>query len=92
METARDMLGGKPQELITVPVGTTVFDTLKAMNTHRVGAILITRNNQVVGIWTERDLMHDAATEGFDLKCVPNRGRLRILTICILYGNPPDST
>jgi signal-transduction protein with cAMP-binding, CBS, and nucleotidyltransferase domain len=67
METARDMLRGKPQTLITVPVGTTVFDTLKIMNAHRVGAILITRDQQVVGIWTERDLMHNAAAEGFDL-------------------------
>ncbi|MEN8247212.1 MAG: CBS domain-containing protein, partial [Thermodesulfobacteriota bacterium] len=68
METAKDMLGGKPQKLITIPVGTTVFETLKAMNKHRVGAILITKDNNVVGIWTERDLMRNAAAEGFDLK------------------------
>ena len=68
METAKDMLGGKPQALITVSAGTTVFDTLKTMNTHRVGAILITRDNKVVGIWTERDLMRNAVKESFDLK------------------------
>lgn len=68
METAKDMLGGKPQKLITIPVGTTVFETLKTMNKHRVGAILITRDNNVIGIWTERDLMRNAAAEGFDLK------------------------
>ena len=68
METAKDMLGGKPQKLITVPAGATVFETLKTMNKHRVGAILITRDNIVVGIWTERDLMRNAAAEGFDLK------------------------
>jgi signal-transduction protein with cAMP-binding, CBS, and nucleotidyltransferase domain len=68
METAKDMLGGKPQKLITVPVGMTVIETLKTMNEHRVGAILITKDNTVVGIWTERDLMRNAAAEGFDLK------------------------
>ena len=68
METAKDMLGGKPQKLITVPAGATVFETLKAMNKHRVGAILITKDNNVVGIWTERDLMRNAAADGFDLK------------------------
>ena len=68
METAKDMLGGKPQELITVPLGSTVFDTLKTMNAHRVGAILITRDEQVVGIWTERDLMRNILDVGFDPK------------------------
>jgi signal-transduction protein with cAMP-binding, CBS, and nucleotidyltransferase domain len=68
METAKDMLGGKPQELITVPVGTTISETLKTMNAHRVGAVLITRDKTVVGIWTERDLMRNAVAEGFDLK------------------------
>ena len=68
METAKDMLGGKPQKLIAVPAGATVFETLKTMNKHQVGAILITRDNNVVGIWTERDLMRNASADGFDLK------------------------
>ena len=68
METAKDILGGKPQEIISVTTGTTVFDTLKTMNAHRVGAVLITRDKQVVGIWTERDLMRNAVNEDFDLK------------------------
>ena len=38
------------------------------MNERRVGAILVTRNKQVVGIWTERDLMRNAIDESFDLK------------------------
>jgi CBS domain-containing protein len=68
METAKDMLADKPRQLITVPVGTTVFDTLKTMNTHRVGAILVTRDKRVVGIWTERDLMRNAIDEDFNPK------------------------
>lgn len=68
METAKDMLGGKARELITVPAGTTVYATLEKMNAHRVGAILVTRGDAVVGIWTERDLMHNAIEAGFDPK------------------------
>jgi signal-transduction protein with cAMP-binding, CBS, and nucleotidyltransferase domain len=68
METAKDMLKDKKGGLVTVPAGTTVYSTLKKMNERRVGAVLVTRNNKVVGIWTERDLMRNAATEGFDLK------------------------
>ena len=68
METAKDMLQDKTGGLVTVPVGTTVYSTLKKMNERRVGAILVTRNKQVVGIWTERDLMRNAINESFDLK------------------------
>ncbi len=66
METAKDMLADKTGGLVTVPAGTSVFDTLKKMNEHRVGAILVTRDKKVVGIWTERDLMRNALVEGFD--------------------------
>jgi len=68
METAKDMLGGKTGELVTVPVGTSVYNTLKIMNQRHVGAVLITRDKKVVGIWTERDLLHNSLGEGFDPK------------------------
>jgi len=68
METAKDMLKGKTGGLVSVPAGTTVYSTLTKMNERRVGAILVTRNKQVVGIWTERDLMRNAINESFDLK------------------------
>ena len=68
METAKDMLGGKTGGLVTVPTGTTVYNTLEKMNERRVGAVLVTRDKAVVGIWTERDLMRNALTEDFDAK------------------------
>ncbi len=68
METAKDMLAGKKREIVSVPVGTTLFDTLQTMNQKKVGAILVTRDDKVIGIWTERDLMQDIMQEGFDLK------------------------
>ena len=68
METAKNMVEDKGQEIITVPVGTTLFATLEKMNQKKVGAILVTRDERIIGIWTERDLMQDVIQEGFDLK------------------------
>ncbi len=68
METAKNMVEDKGQEIITVPVGTTLFATLEKMNQKKVGAILVTRDERIIGIWTERDLMRDVIQEGFDLK------------------------
>jgi signal-transduction protein with cAMP-binding, CBS, and nucleotidyltransferase domain len=68
METAKDMVADKDRELVSVTVGTSLFATLEKMNQKKVGAILVTENEKIVGIWTERDLMQDILKEGFDLK------------------------
>ena len=68
METAKNMLADKGREIVSVPVGTTLFATLEKMNQNKVGAILVTRDDKIIGIWTERDLMQDVIQEGFDLK------------------------
>ena len=68
METAKNMVGGKGREIVSVPVGTTLFAALEKMNQNKVGSILVTRDEKIIGIWTERDLMQDIIKEGFDLK------------------------
>jgi signal-transduction protein with cAMP-binding, CBS, and nucleotidyltransferase domain len=68
METAKNMLADKGREIVSVPVGTTLFATLEKMNQNKVGAILVTRDEKIIGIWTERDLMQDVIQAGFDLK------------------------
>ncbi len=68
METAKDMVADKGREMVSVPVGTTLFATLEKMNQKKVGAILVTRDEKIIGIWTERDLMRDIIQEKIELK------------------------
>ena len=68
METAKNMVADKGREIMTVPVGTSLFAALEKMNQKKVGAILVTRDERIIGIWTERDLMQDVIKEDFDLK------------------------
>ena len=68
METAKKMVADKGRKIVSVPAGTTLFSTLEKMNRKKVGAILVTRNNDIIGIWTERDLMRNVVQEGVDLK------------------------
>ena len=68
METAKKMVADKGREIVSVPVGTTLSATLEKMNQKKVGAILVTRDEKIIGIWTERDLMRDIIRERFDLK------------------------
>jgi signal-transduction protein with cAMP-binding, CBS, and nucleotidyltransferase domain len=71
MKTAEDMLNDKGRDILAVPTDTVVLDALKKMNAVKVGAILVTRNAQPVGIWTERDLMRNVLDEAFDPKSTP---------------------
>ena len=67
METAKNMVEGKERGIVSVPVGTTLRGALEEMNQNKVGAILVTKDEKIIGIWTERDLMQDVIKEGFDL-------------------------
>ncbi len=71
MQTAKEMIEEKGSEIVCVPTGTTVHEALKKMNTYKVGAILVTKDDKVVGIWTERDLMKNILDAACDIKTTP---------------------
>jgi len=68
MKTAKEMVQEKGGDIVCVPVGTTVFEALQKMCRHKVGAILVLRNDDVAGIWTERDLLIHIVKADFDPK------------------------
>ncbi len=69
MKTAADLLKEKGHKIISVSQNAKVIDAIKIMNEHNIGAILTTdENGDYIGIWTERDLMHNVVEEDFDIK------------------------
>ena len=68
MKTALDIVKNKDKDIITVPENTTIYEALKLMVKNRIGAILVTHEDKIVGVWSERDLMEDILHEGFDPK------------------------
>ncbi len=67
METAKNMVADKHHKIVSVPVGTKIMAALEQMNRNKVGAILVTRAEKIIGIWTERDLMRNIIKDNFDL-------------------------
>ncbi len=65
MYTAQDILNEKGTEMIHTDPESTVADALKIMLDKKIGAIVIKDGDNIVGIWTERDLMRNVITEGF---------------------------
>lgn len=68
MKTAEEILAEKDQGFICVSPDTTIYDALKVMVEKKIGSILIRDGEDIVGIWTERDLVQNTIIVGFDPK------------------------
>lgn len=68
MTTAEDIIKSRDREIFTVPPDTPLQDAVKLMVNMKIGAILVKENDNIVGIWSERDLMRNVLIEGFDIR------------------------
>lgn len=82
------LLEGKGRVLHTVPSGVTVAEAVKAMNQHRVGAILIMNGPRLAGIFTERDVLTRVVASGLDPRTTPVT---QVMTDDVLTV-PPETT
>jgi len=64
MATVSEILGEKSGDVIRIEGTATVFEAVKAMVAANVGAILVTKGDEIEGIFTERDYLRRIATEG----------------------------
>ena len=55
MKTVEQMLGDKAQRLLSVAPDATVYDALKMMAEHEIGALVVLDGERLVGIFSERD-------------------------------------
>lgn len=68
MKTAEEILQEKSRNILSVSIDTTIYDALQKMVYYRIGSILVKSKGEIVGIWTERDLMRDVLRADFDMK------------------------
>jgi CBS domain-containing protein len=64
--TAEDIVNDIGEDLLCVPPETTIYDAVKLMVERGRYAVLIKKDADYIGIWTERDLMRNTILEGFD--------------------------
>ena len=57
MPTVADVLAVKGEQVHSVSPQTTVLDTIRKMNQHKIGAVLVMNGQSVAGIFTERDVL-----------------------------------
>lgn len=60
----RDILKAKGAEVFTVRPDDAIADLVRELVAHRVGAAVVTEGGKVVGIVSERDVLHGVAARG----------------------------
>jgi CBS domain-containing protein len=65
MTTVETIIRNKGARVITLPTGTTVAEAARALNKHRIGAVVVSEDGATVnGIFSERDLVRQLAEHG----------------------------
>ncbi len=67
MKIAEDLIHDKNRALVSVPKSTTISESLKLMAKENLGCLLVSDQDEIVGIWTERDLARDVVEDGFGI-------------------------
>ena len=88
MRTVRQMVNTKAHRLLSIQPEHTVYDALLQMAEHDVGARIVLRGEQVVGIFSERDYARKIILDGKTSKLTPISAVMTHDVICV----DPDRT
>ena len=66
MANAQQMLREKGGTLITVTPDASVLKAAERMNEHHIGSLVVTQNERLVGIFTERDILQRVVAKQLD--------------------------
>ncbi len=89
MKTVRQILDKKGRGVYSVSPDSSVFDALKLMADKNIGAVMVTSEDKVVGILSERDYARKVVLHGKTSKDTPVRD---IMTEKVLYVLPENTT
>ena len=68
MTMAQQIIDAKGDEVATLPPSATVLEAAQLMNERHIGAVLVMAGEDLVGIFTERDVMRRVVAKGLDPK------------------------
>lgn len=66
MTTVHEILSNKGHHVYGAAEDTTTLDAARLMNQHRIGALVVTRDEKMIGIFTERDLLNRVVVAQLD--------------------------
>ncbi len=63
MHTVQHILDNKGSSVATIDADATVLEAARIMNEQRIGALVVTQRDKVIGIFTERDILNRVVAE-----------------------------
>ena len=63
-QTIRTILRDKGSRVVTIHPDATVYETIARMVEHNVGSIIVIQNNEIQGVFTERDYLRRIVLQG----------------------------
>ncbi len=71
MKKVKDILAKKGSEVISIAEQDSALEAARRMNERRIGSVVVTRGEQVVGLFTERDILTRIVAKGRDAAGTP---------------------
>lgn len=84
-EVVKELLKIKNKDVWTIEPGASVYDAIAEMATKQIGALVVTEEERVVGIITERDYARKVILQDKSSKSTPVR---EIMTKRVIYVQP----
>ena len=88
MLSVRQMLSEKGSAVVSITPDTSVFDALKVMSEKNIGAVLVMEDEELVGIFSERDYARKVILAGRSSKIT----EVKELMTCKVYCIDPSRT
>ena len=88
MLSVRQMLSEKGSAVVSITPDTSVFNALKVMNEKNIGAVLVMEDEELVGIFSERDYARKVILAGRSSKDT----EVKELMTCKVYCIDPSRT
>jgi len=88
LKTAGEIVAEKNSETVCVSKTQSIHEAIQLMNESKIGAILVKDNDEMIGIWTERDYLRNSNDPEF------NRGTAKVgdFMTSPLHFAPHDAT
>ena len=83
MLSVRQMLSEKGSAVVSITPDTSVFDALKIMNEKNIGAVLVMEDEELVGIFSERDYARKVILAGRSSKTTEVKELMTYKVYCI---------
>jgi len=88
MNNVAEIIKLKGNDVFTISPNITVFDALKILSEKNIGALIVTKNDKIVGIFSERDYARKIILKG---KSSIVTTVSELMTTDVLYVSPADS-